>query len=244
VNTSPPTTQSDSQTDTSRGVLRWLIREIFGVIFVALTLFIPANTLNWPMAWALVGVYAVWVGVNAVVLIPRNPELLVERTRRKGSKSWDMVLMSIIGLTTIAKHITAGLDIKNGWTANATLGISLPVQIAMLIIAVLGYALGSWAMITNAFFSMTVRIQDDRGQSVVTGGPYRIVRHPAYLGTFAFELVTPIMLGSWWALIPGGLAAVLFVVRTALEDKTLHEELDGYGEFAQQTRYRLLPGIW
>ncbi len=240
MNTNTSTNQLNSQTDTTRGVTRWLIREIFGVIFVALTLFIPANTLNWPMAWALVGVYAVWVGVNAAILIPRNPELLVERTRRKGAKSWDMVLMSIIGLTTIAKHITAGLDIRNGWTA----GISLPVQIIMLVIAVLGYSLGSWAMITNAFFSLTVRIQDDRGQSVITGGPYRIVRHPAYLGTFAFELVTPIMLGSWWALIPGGLAAALFVVRTALEDKTLHEELDGYGEFAQQTRYRLLPGIW
>lgn len=244
MSTITPTNQPDSEPNTARGVTRWLIREIFGVIFVAVTLFLPAYTLNWPMAWALVGVYAVWVGVNAVILIPRNPELLAERVRRKGAKSWDMVLMSIIGLTTIAKHITAGLDMRNGWTMNASVGISLPVQIIMLIIAVLGYSLGSWAMITNAFFSMTVRIQDDRGQSVVTGGPYRIVRHPAYLGTFAFELVTPIMLGSWWALIPGGLAAVLFVVRTALEDKTLHEELDGYGEFAQQTRYRLLPGVW
>jgi protein-S-isoprenylcysteine O-methyltransferase Ste14 len=120
----------------------------------------------------------------------------------------------------------------------------LALQIAALVVAALGYALGTWAMGANAFFSKIVRIQKDRGHAVATGGPYRYLRHPGYLGTIVFELATPIMLGSLWALIPGGLGALLLIIRTVLEDRTLHEELDGYEKYAQKVRYRLLPGIW
>lgn len=233
--------QPTGKSETTRGVTRWLVREVVGVLFVAATLFFPARSLDWLMGWALVGVYAVWVGVNALVLIPRNPELLIERaTRRKDTKTWDTVLLAIVGLTTIAKHVVAGLDVHAGWTT----GISLTLQIGMLVVVVLGYALTTWAMMSNAFFSQIVRIQDDRGHTVATGGPYHYVRHPGYVGTIAFELATPIMLGSWWALIPGGLAALLFIVRTALEDKILQSELPGYREYTQGTRYRLVPGVW
>jgi protein-S-isoprenylcysteine O-methyltransferase Ste14 len=227
--------------DESRGAVRAAIREAMGVVFVAVTLFVPAGTLNWAMGWALVGIYAIWVAATALILIPNSPELLIERaTRKKGNKTWDTVLLSIVGLTTIAKYILAGLDVRFEWTAQ----MSLALQITALVIAALGYALVTWATAANAFFSKIVRIQDDRGHAVATGGPYRYVRHPGYIGTIASELATPIMLGSLWAFIPGVLAALLFVVRTALEDRTLQEELDGYTEYAQQTRYRLLPGVW
>jgi protein-S-isoprenylcysteine O-methyltransferase Ste14 len=212
-----------------------------GVLFVAASLFIPAGRLNWAWGWALVGIYAMWVGANALILIPTSPELLAERTaRRKGSKSWDVAILGIIGLATVAKHILAGLDVRLGWTA------PFPVvpQMAALVIAALGYGLVTWSMAANAFFSQVVRIQADRDHTVATGGPYRYVRHPAYVGTFAFELATPILLGSLWALIPGVISALLILVRTALEDKTLQEELLGYREYARHTRYRLLPGIW
>jgi len=232
--------QRADKSDQSRGVVRAVIREVMGVPFVAATLFIPAWRFNWAMGWALVGLYAIWVAATALILIPNNPDLLIERATRKKGKTWDTVILSIVGLTTIAKYILAGLDVRLEWTAQ----MSLALQIAALVVAVLGYALGTWAMAANAFFSKVVRIQEDRGHAVATGGPYRYVRHPGYIGTIAFELATPIMLGSLWALIPGGLAALLFVVRTALEDKTLLEELDGYTEYAQQTRYRLLPGVW
>ena len=233
--------QRAGKPDQSRGVVRSLIREAMGVVFVAVTLFLPAGTLNWAMGWALVGLYAVWVAAMALILIPKSPELLIERaTRKKGDKTWDTVILSIVGLTTIAKYILAGFDVRLGWTAQ----MPLTLQIAALVIAALGYALVTWAMAANVFFSKVVRIQDDRGHAVATGGPYRYVRHPGYIGTIAFELATPIMLSSLWALIPGGLAALLFVVRTALEDRTLQEELDGYRDYAGQVRYRLLPGIW
>jgi protein-S-isoprenylcysteine O-methyltransferase Ste14 len=94
------------------------------------------------------------------------------------------------------------------------------------------------------FFSSVVRIQLDRGQTVCTDGPYRYVRHPGYVGGILFGLATPLILGSLWALIPQGLAALLLVWRTAREDRTLQAELPGYEQFMQQTRYRLLPNIW
>jgi protein-S-isoprenylcysteine O-methyltransferase Ste14 len=194
------------------------------------------------MGWAMVGIYALWVGANALFLIPRNPELLAERAKRhkEGMKTWDKLVLSVVGLATLAKYIIAGLDVRYGWTAQ----MPLTIQIVALVISALGYALGTWAMATNAYFSMVVRIQEDRGHAVVSDGPYRYVRHPGYTGTTAFELATPIMLGSLWALIPGVLAAVLTIARTALEDQTLQKELDGYRDYAQRVRYRLLPGIW
>jgi protein-S-isoprenylcysteine O-methyltransferase Ste14 len=232
-------------TETKRGVVRWLIREVIGGSVIAgLSLFIPAGTLNWPMAWALVGVYLAWTAATAIVIVPRHPQLLIERmARRKDAKTWDTALMSVVGLATLAKHIVAGLDFRFGWTASVWQA-PLALQVAALALAASGYALGVWAMAANAYFSKIVRIQDDRGQTVATGGPYRYVRHPGYAGTVLFELTTPIMLGSLWALIPGGLSALLMVVRTALEDKTLQKELAAYTDYAERVRYRLLPGVW
>jgi protein-S-isoprenylcysteine O-methyltransferase Ste14 len=231
----------DHRSETSQGVRRWLRREVLGVLFVAATLFISAGRLDWFWGWALVAVYAVWVAANALILIPRSPELLAERAERKKSdKSWDTVLLSIIGLVTMAKYILAGLDVRFAWTTQVPLGL----QVAALVIAALGYALGTWAMAANAFFSMVVRIQGDRGHNVATGGPYAYVRHPGYTGVIAFELASPIILGSLWALIPGGLNVLLTIVRTALEDRTLNEELDGYRAYARHVRHRLLPGVW
>ena len=112
-------------------------------------------------------------------------------------------------------------------------------QIGAMLIVIAGYALVVWATGTNAFFSQVVRIQTERGHTVVSSGPYRYVRHPAYVGMILVVLGAPIMLGSWWALIPGVISAVLVIVRTALEDKTLQAELPGYADYAQRTRYRL-----
>lgn len=229
--------------EVKRGVVRWLVREIFGVVFVAALLFGVSGQWDWVMGWALVGVYAVWVGTLAVVLIPKSPEMLAERVNRsrKGVKKWDLVLLSIVGVVELVKYVVAGLDMRHGWSPP----MPPALQLIGVVAAVLGYVvIGVWSMAANAFFSMVVRIQKDRGHTVVTDGPYRYVRHPGYAGSILFTIATPFVLGSLWAFIPCGLAALLFVARTALEDKTLQEELDGYKEYAQQTRYRLLPGVW
>ncbi len=226
--------------DVTRGVVRWLFRETMGLLGQAAVLFLSAGRWNWAMGWASVIIAALWVGATALVVIPRNPALLAERLGfRKGAKTWDAAIMSIVGVALIACYIVAGLDVRYGWTR-----ISPLIQVAALIIVALGYALTVWATAANAFFSLIVRVQKERGHTVVSGGPYRFIRHPAYVGGVASYLAAPVMLGSLWALVPGGLAAVLMIVRTALEDKVLLNELDGYKEYAGRVRYRLIPGIW
>jgi protein-S-isoprenylcysteine O-methyltransferase Ste14 len=151
-----------------------------------------------------------------------------------------MVVLGPAGLGAIARPIVASLDLRYGWNGS----VPVPVQLGALVVAASAYGLGVWAISANAYFSKVVRIQNGRGQTVATGGPYRFVRHPGYLGEIVFELVTPFMLGSWWALVPGGVAAAFFIVRTALEDRTLCQELDGYQEYAGQVRHRLVPYVW
>jgi protein-S-isoprenylcysteine O-methyltransferase Ste14 len=212
-----------------------------GVIMLAVMLFLAAGTVNWIAGWAMVIVMAGWVIATAIVVIPRYPELLAERTGpKKGAKLWDTALLGLYGVAMMIMWIMAGLDVRNGWSS----GISPFTQIVALLIVSAGYTLVVWATGTNAFFSQVVRIQTERGHTVVSSGPYRFVRHPAYVGMVLVVLGAPIMLGSWWALIPGVISAVLVIVRTALEDKTLQAELPGYVEYAQRTRYRLLPGVW
>lgn len=127
-----------------------------------------------------------------------------------------------------------------GWSPDLTVASRL----VALVVWVLGDVFSKWAAVSNRFYSRIVRIQKDRGHTVVTDGPYRYVRHPGYAGGLVAGLATPIVLGSLWALVAVGVLALLLVIRTALEDKTLHEELLGYTEYAQQTRYRLMPGVW
>jgi len=108
----------------------------------------------------------------------------------------------------------------------------------------LGYAFGMWAFIENRFFSSTVRIQTDRGHVVCDSGPYRIVRHPGYAGNILPLLGIVLALGSVWTLIPAAVALIISVIRTALEDQTLQEELPGYRDYARRVHYRLIPGIY
>jgi protein-S-isoprenylcysteine O-methyltransferase Ste14 len=184
---------------------------------------------------------AAWTIATAIVILRFNPSLLAERLGpREGAKTWDIAIMSLLGLTQLARYIVAGLDQRYGWTG----GFPFGAQFAALAVCVLGYALVVWATASNAFFSQVVRIQSERGQTVVTGGPYHYVRHPAYLGAILYELASPILLASWWALIPGVLGAILLTLRTALEDRTLQTELAGYTEYARQVRCRLVPGVW
>lgn len=179
---------------------------------------------------------------TAYFILPKNPEMLAERSRPKaGSKKWDLVILSLFGILTLAEYMVAGLDFRNGWSQDFSQGL----QIAGLVVAVIGNDLILvWAMVTNAFFVATVRIQKERKHAVVSSGPYQFVRHPGYAGTILFHLATPFLLNSSWALIPVGLSVILLLVRTALEDRTLQSELAGYKDYAARVRYRLLPGVW
>lgn len=231
--------------DLDKIVRRWVIKGYVGALFAAVTLFVPAGRIDWAMGWVYVGLWLLWHTGMVLVLVPTNPELIAERaSRSKDAETWDVTLMSIVGLLTIAQTVVAGLDYRFGWTARLWPDLPLLVQIAAALLAAAGRAVGVWAIRANAFFSKIVRIQADRGHTVVSDGPYRYVRHPGYAGTTLDNLAVPLVLGSLWCYIPSALIALGYIVRTALEDRTLRRELTGYAEYAQRVRYRLLPGIW
>jgi len=215
-----------------------MVQVVFQTAFLVALPLISAGRLDWVWPWAYLGVGIVILAINALIL---SPELMAERGQpRENVKDWDKVLASLITFPILALLIVAGLDERFGWSPQLAVAIHL---IGLAFIA-LGQGLFSWAMASNTFFSTAVRIQIDRDHTVSSGGPYRYVRHPGYVGMIVSLLATALAFGSLWALIPAGLAAVLLVVRAALEDKTLLEELDGYTEYAERVRYRLLPGIW
>jgi protein-S-isoprenylcysteine O-methyltransferase Ste14 len=221
-----------------------LVRFVLLVVLLLAVLFIAAGTLNWPMAWAYAILTVAITFGSRIIMIRRNPDLVTERAQSlsaQGAKSWDKIIVRLVAIVgPLLTLIVCGLDVRFGWRPE----IPLAVQIVALILMTLGSLLGTWAMSVNRFFSGVVRIQTDRGHTVVTGGPYRFIRHPGYAGGVVANLTWPLALGSVWALIPGTLTALLTLVRTALEDKTLREELPGYQEYAQRVRYRLLPGVW
>jgi protein-S-isoprenylcysteine O-methyltransferase Ste14 len=225
-------------------IIRAVIGFLLYLFLVPALLFIAAGTIDWPMAWVYtVLLLAATLGSRLIVL-KRNPETLRERARftsSEGTKSWDRILVMIVGLFgPMVTMIVAGLDQRWGWS---TVVPAAGQYLATLLIAG-GYGLAVWAMVENRYFSAVARIQKDRGQQVVTTGPYRIVRHPSYAGAVLASLALPFMLEALWSLIPATIMAVAVIVRTALEDRMLLEELEGYQSYAAKTRYRLIPGVW
>ena len=223
--------------------LRAIIQMLL-VVFVAPFLpMIISGEWKWWQAWA----YAVGSGLAFIVsrflAARRHPDLLAERARfmqAKDTKPWDRILAPLLGLGWVLILVVAGLDRYHQWSP----AFSTNANILGLVCIFLGYGFSSWALIENRFFSGTVRIQYERGHHVVTTGPYRIVRHPGYGGGLLGYLFIPVLLDSLWAFVPSILFGVVMVLRTALEDRTLQEELPGYREYAQGTRYRLIPWIW
>lgn len=224
------------------GIEKRAIQLLIQILVMAALLFISAGSLDWVMAWVYLGIYVVGIAINSFILLRHNPELIAERAEvGPGTKGWDQVLSALyVFVSGIGTLFFAGLDVRFGLSPD----VQLLVQLIALVAVMLGFAVASWAMLSNAFFATTVRIQDERGHAVASGGPYRYVRHPGYAGWLLAGMATPLMLGSRWALIPAFLGGLLLIVRTALEDRTLQEELDGYQEYARRVRYRLLPGIW
>ncbi len=222
---------------------KFVVRMIIFSALFPLGLFVAAGTVNWLMGWVYVILLIGLTAISRYLMIRRNPELLEERSRalsREDTKSWDKILVPLIVIGPLIQVIIAGLDLRYDWSPPFTLGLEL-VGVGLLLI---GYLFASWAMLVNAYYSSVVRIQTDRGQQVVTEGPYRIVRHPSYIGAVIGNVGTSLILSSWWSFIPVVAVTVVFIIRTALEDRTLHNELPGYAEFARQTRYRLIPGVW
>lgn len=219
-----------------------IMKRMAQVLIVFLTemaiLLISAGTVQWFWPWVFLGIGILVVIVNWQVL-PK--ELIAERGNPKQNvKKWDTIISLITTFPLLAIFITSGLDHRFGWTG----AVSSWIHILGALLLIIGHAIFTWGMASNPFFSTMVRIQDDRDHTVATAGPYRIVRHPGYVGFILQTISVPFILGSTWGLIPAGIVSVLFVIRTAYEDDTLQKELNGYQEYAGKIRYRLIPGIW
>ena len=235
------TTTDIPQNTNSNTAIRYVIQRMMICFIFALFLFVSAGTIKWLRGW-IYFLYGLSIEICALIIYAiKAPEMLRQRgVSHKGVKTYDKVFLVVWLLLVLITSIVAGFDaIRYKWS-------SLPfvtVYIGAVLIAVV-YVFGIWAMVENEHFEQFVRIQTDRKHRVVTTGPYRIVRHPAYAGTIIGALGVPLMLGSLWTFIPTVAVIISFVIRTSLEDRTLYEELDGYVAYTKQTRYRLFPGIW
>lgn len=227
---------------------RKLARALIGfALYIFLTpvlLFICAGTLDWPMAWLYVILLLVSTLGSRLIAWRRNPDVLRERARfteAEGVQPWDRALVMVVGLIgPMVTMVVAGLDYRFNWSSIVPFWGQL---LAALVIA-FGYGVAVWAMAVNPFFSAVARVQRDRGQWVVSEGPYRFVRHPSYAGAVLASFALPFMLDTLWALVPALGLAVGVIIRTGLEDRMLIEELKGYQAYARLTPYRLLPGLW
>jgi protein-S-isoprenylcysteine O-methyltransferase Ste14 len=192
------------------------------------------------MAWAVLAVYAV---SKVATFIFVNPELIKERTNLGQDVDYGDVVLATCGYLGLypGTFLVAGFDaIRFG----PAIPITLPIQVIMLLMFALGYGFSFWAVLSNPFFTTNVRIQDDRDHSVVSSGPYALVRHPGYAGVLTAHLTLPFALGSIWALVPAIVGTVFFVARTSREDRTLRDRLVGYREYQACVRWHLLPGVW
>jgi protein-S-isoprenylcysteine O-methyltransferase Ste14 len=233
-----PTSQPDQPPSAGRYVaVRLLLTLAFGGVLLG-----AAGRWDWGAAWLYVAFVLCGELASAAVLLVVNREVLRQRGRaiRPDTAGFDRIFVPLYLLVGYATGAVAGLD-----AGRSGAGLPTPAWLgggALLTVA--GYALGTWAMAVNEYLEPTVRIQTDRGHRVVTTGPYRYVRHPAYVGAMLGSLGAPFMLGSTWMFVPVAASVALFVGRTRLEDELLQRELPGYRAYAQRTRYRLLPGIW
>ena len=215
-------------------------------IMIVLVPFLPlliSRHWGWWQAWAYGLICVIGFTISRVQVARRQPDLIAERARflqHEDAASWDKTLAPLVGVGGDLILVIAGLDALYGWSSAFGLAVNLVALVAILA----GFVLASYALIENRFFSGMVRIQTERGHQVVSSGPYRWIRHPGYAGALVTYLATPFFLDSIWALLPAVFLTVVLVIRTALEDRTLQEELAGYQEYAGRVRYRMLPGVW
>jgi len=208
----------------------------------ALALFLPAGTLAWPAGWLFLGLFFGFYLAITAWLIRHNPGLLQERLRLRTSdqQGWDKVLFPALLLCSLAWLSFLAFDtMRLHWSP-----VPLWLQVGGAIILLGAFALLFLTFRENTYLSPVVRIQNERGHSVVTTGPYRYVRHPMYAAIVAFVVGTSLLLGSWSGVLVGALFVVMLARRAILEERTLRAKLSGYSAYMAQVKYRLIPYIW
>lgn len=223
---------------------RQWIRLVFVYLLIPFSLFASAGDFAWWQAWVYsVLIFAAGIG-GRIWAEQRHPGLMAERQNPesfKNAKAWDKVLAPLMAVSIgFPMVIVAGMDHRFDWSPVFPLWLNA----VGFIVTAFGYAFGAWALTENRFFFSVVVIQTKQGHAVCDTGPYRFVRHPGYAGSLVALFGIVLALSSVWTLIPALAATIITVIRTALEDRTLHEELPGYQDYAQRVRYRLIPPLY
>lgn len=221
---------------------RLLARLFIAYGIMAVVIFWSAETLHWPEAWLYLTLQFSFSASEAVWLKKNDPALLKDRMTflKSSAKGWDKAFMWISTVIFVPYLVLPGLDaIRYQWSV-----VPIAVQVAAFAGILVSLLLLFRVLRENPFLSRVVEIQTEKGHRVITTGPYRYVRHPMYSGIIVLFFCIPLALGSFWGLIPAAILVALIIVRTLLEEKTLHAELEGYSAYASRVRYRVLPGIW
>ena len=223
-------------------LIKALVWTVVSFLIIALALFLPAATLLWPAGWVFLILLLGFTLVNIGLLFTSSPGLLEERLSlsQPNQKTWDKVLMPLYYLLCLSWAILMPLDaVRFHWSH-----MPLLLQIVGAIALVGSFPLMILTFRENAFLSPTVRIQEERGQTVISTGPYHYVRHPLYASAILFFLGTPLLLGSWYGLLFALVLIAGMAVRAVLEERVLREELPGYDAYMAQVKYRFIPYLW
>ena len=214
-----------------------LIKFACGLLLVGLLLFLPAGTFAYTGGWLLVGLLFVPMLLAGLVMLVKSPDFLAKRLDAKEKQATQKGVLAFSGLMFIGTFVVAGLDYRFGWSQ-----VPWWVVIAASVLFLIAYILYAEVMRENAYLSRTIKVEE--GQTVVDTGLYGIVRHPMYMATLLLFLVMPLILGSWYALIPMAFYPVIIIVRLKDEEALLSKELAGYAEYKKKVKYRLIPFVW
>ena len=231
------------ESEKKTSIVRIAVMLLLVMVLFPLLPMIISGRWDWWQAWVMGVLFLLSFIVSRAIAARKNPDILKERANyatQGNTQAWDKWLSPVVAFGSVFILLAAGLDDRFNWSPDLSLGVEL-LGLALIVI---GYVFGSFAFVENAFFSGTVRLQPERGQTVVSSGPYSLVRHPGYLGSLIASLGMPLLLDSLWAFLPVIIFGFFFILRTRLEDRFLQENLAGYSAYAKEVRYRLFPGIW
>ena len=216
------------------------VRFIIIYIFIALALFLPAGTIFWLQGWIYFIIMIVFSTSYMTYLTKKDPELLKARAKTKTTESWDKKILIFSTPAFLMMYILPGFDaVRFQWSM-----VPLYINIIGFVGMILGIFFFFLVSRENTYLSRVVEIQEERGHKVITTGPYRIVRHPMYVAVIVLFVSHCFALGSLFSLIPCAIVIITIILRIIHEDRMLHEQLEGYKEYAQKTRFKLIPGIW
>ena len=233
MNTEPEMTSQELKTLKRKVILRF---SLFPFLMAAIFL-LSAGTFNYWQAYTYIGILAVPMVCVVSYFMKRNPKFLERRLRMKEKEKPQKFVVFITTFCFIIGFLLPGLDIRYAWS-----NVSVTLVIIADVLVLAGYLFVIYVFRENNYASRIIEVSEE--QKVITTGPYRIVRHPMYLGVLLMYLSTPIALGSWWAVIPFAVVPFIFILRILNEEKVLSENLEGYKEYCGKTRYRLFPYIW